>query len=118
MRFSAVLNFLGNKCDYVIFLIKNVKECPGSPVVVTLHFHCQGGWLTLIPQTVWCGKKKKKKIQEALSSNPNNTASTDSSVRYFRTESRFQIQMIQLFSQHIYTKQINYNFLLCKYNHG
>ena len=61
MRFSAVLNFLGNKCDCVIFLIKNAKECPGSPVVVTLHFHCQGGWLTLIPQTVWCGEKKKKK---------------------------------------------------------
>ena len=61
MRFSAVLNFLENKNDCVIFLIKNVMECPGSPGVVTLHFHCQGGWLALIPQTVWCGQKGKKK---------------------------------------------------------
>ena len=61
MRFSAVLNFLENKNDCVIFLIKNVRECPGSPGVVTLHFHCQGGWLALIPQTVWCGQKGKKK---------------------------------------------------------
>ena len=61
MRFSAVLNFLENKNDCVIFLIKNVRECPGSPGVVTLHFHCQGGWLALIPQTVWCGQNKQKK---------------------------------------------------------
>ena len=64
MRFAAVLNFLGNKSDCVIFLIKNVRECPGSPMVVTLHFHCQGGWLALIPQTVWCGQKKKKKFEK------------------------------------------------------
>ena len=44
----------------------NNWEFPGSPVVRTPHFHCQGwglipGWGTKIPQIAWHGQKKKKK---------------------------------------------------------
>ena len=46
------------------------REFPGSPVVWTLYFHCEGvgsipRWGTKIPQAVQCGQKflkiKKKK---------------------------------------------------------
>ena len=44
-------------------------EIPGSPVVKTLHFHCQrpefNPWSrTKIPQVDQCNRKKKKKTDD------------------------------------------------------
>ena len=43
------------------------REFPGSPVVRTRCFHCCDsgsipGWGIKIPQTMWQGQKKKKKL--------------------------------------------------------
>ena len=45
----------------------NFREFPGSPVVRTWHFHCQGlglipGQGTKILQAEWHGQKKKKEF--------------------------------------------------------